>query len=120
MPLIFLGNDFKTSTTKCSIMLKYGAKYIFWFLVMVAIFTAIVMLLWNWLVPDLFGGRMINYWQAMGLLALTRILTGLGKAGTDHWKHKMNHGWNSLPAVEKERLRQKFKDRWCNNESEES
>ncbi len=32
--------------------------------------------LWNWLTPELFGWRTITLWQALGLLALCRILFG--------------------------------------------
>ena len=35
-----------------------------------------VMLLWNWLLPLLFGWHLITFWQALGLLALCRILFG--------------------------------------------
>ena len=35
-----------------------------------------VKLLWNWLVPEIFGWRAISFWQAVGLLALCRILFG--------------------------------------------
>jgi len=101
-------------------MWKYGAKYVFWFLVMMAIFTAAVMLLWNWLIPNLFGGKMINYWQALGLLVLVRVLTGLGKSGSQHFRYKFRHGWHTMPEDEKERLRQKFKDRWCNQNDDSS
>ncbi len=41
-----------------------------------AIGGMIVMLLWNWLAPELFGLRTITFWQAFGLLALCRILFG--------------------------------------------
>jgi hypothetical protein len=34
----------------------------------------IVMLLWNWLMPDIFGLKRLNYWQAWGLLILCTIL----------------------------------------------
>ncbi len=37
-----------------------------------------VMQLWNWLMPALFGLREITFWQAIGLLALCRILFGGG------------------------------------------
>ena len=40
----------------------------------VAFFGWIVMLLWNWVVPDLFGLKQINYWKAWGLLALCTVL----------------------------------------------
>ena len=36
----------------------------------------IVMRLWNWLLPTLFGWRQITFWQAVGILALCRILFG--------------------------------------------
>ena len=36
-----------------------------------AVFAALpVMLLWNWLTPELFGFKEINFWQAFGLLVL--------------------------------------------------
>lgn len=36
----------------------------------------VVRALWNWLLPPLFGWHTITFWQALGLLALTRILFG--------------------------------------------
>jgi hypothetical protein len=36
----------------------------------------IVTMLWNALLPDLFGVPRIGFWQALGLLALCRILFG--------------------------------------------
>lgn len=33
-----------------------------------------VMLLWNWLMPELFGLPEIRYWQAVGLLLLSHLL----------------------------------------------
>ena len=36
----------------------------------------VVMHLWNWLLPALFGWRLITFWQAVGLLVLCRILFG--------------------------------------------
>jgi hypothetical protein len=49
-------------------------------LVAIAGFSAITMLLWNWLIPCIFGLAAINFWQALGLLVLARILFGsIGK-----------------------------------------
>lgn len=42
----------------------------------VAVFGLIVTLLWNSLIPPLFGLREITFWQAVGLLLLVRILVG--------------------------------------------
>jgi MFS family permease len=48
----------------------------------------VVQWLWNWLVPDIFGLRQLTFWQALGLLALCRILFGnFGRGG-----HHRNHG----------------------------
>ena len=35
-----------------------------------------VKLLWNWLMPQIFDLRPVTFWQAIGLLALCRILFG--------------------------------------------
>ena len=40
------------------------------------VFGEVVMHLWNWLLPTLFGWRQISFWQALGLLVLCRILFG--------------------------------------------
>ena len=45
-------------------------------LLFIAIGSEIVQQLWNWLLPPLFGWRQITFWQALGILALCRILFG--------------------------------------------
>lgn len=66
------------------------------FIVAIAIMSAIVMLIWNLLIPDLFHGPEVNYWQAVGLLVLTRLLVGIrgrhGHWGPWSWKHR-RRGW---------------------------
>ncbi len=49
----------------------------------------VVMHLWNWLLPPLFGWRALTFWQALGLLALCRILFG-GLGGHGPRQHR---GW---------------------------
>ncbi|MFA5909359.1 MAG: hypothetical protein WC815_11315 [Vicinamibacterales bacterium] len=44
------------------------------------------MWLWNWLVPGLFGLRQLGFWEALGLLALCRILFGGFGRGGGNWK----------------------------------
>jgi hypothetical protein len=47
------------------------------------LFGWIVMLLWNWLMPDIFGLKTLTYWKAWGLLALSCILFGrIGGGGS--------------------------------------
>lgn len=38
------------------------------------ILSALIMLLWNALLPELFGLNCIGYWQSMGLLVLVNLL----------------------------------------------
>ncbi|MDR1552329.1 MAG: hypothetical protein LBS69_02545 [Prevotellaceae bacterium] len=49
----------------------------------IAVFVTFTMLLWNWLMPSIFGLKTITFWQALGLLAFVRILIG-GMIGK-HW-----------------------------------
>ncbi|MCL2833083.1 MAG: hypothetical protein FWD78_07930 [Treponema sp.] len=53
-------------------------------LVMIAVFGAAVMLLWNALMPGLLNLPALNYWQAAGILLLTRILFGGLGGGLTH------------------------------------
>ena len=41
---------------------------------LLAFFGWVVMALWNWLVPEIFGLKRLGYWQAGGLLVLCWIL----------------------------------------------
>jgi hypothetical protein len=41
---------------------------------LLALLGFVVMLLWNWVVPDIFGLKRLDYWHAWGLLALCWIL----------------------------------------------
>ena len=49
-------------------------------IIMAAVFSlivgALVMILWNWLMPGLFGLGIITYWQAFGLALLAKLLFG--------------------------------------------
>lgn len=71
------------------------------FVVGVFLFGYITMLLWNELIPSLFHGPLITYWQSVGLLVLCRLLFrpfGGPHGGHKHrkeWKqrHGGRHGW---------------------------
>jgi hypothetical protein len=43
-------------------------------IVLIALFGLVVMLLWNWLMPEIFGLPKLDYWKAWGLLVLSWIL----------------------------------------------
>jgi hypothetical protein len=46
------------------------------FLALIALGGFVVQWLWNWLLPSLFDVRRVTFWEALGLLALCRILFG--------------------------------------------
>ena len=73
----------------------------------------LVMHLWNWLLPSLFGWKLITFWQAIGLLALCRILFGgLGLRGGHHSRHKMWHRCEHMTPEEREKLRHGLHEKW--------
>jgi len=67
-------------------------------LIVVLGFSAVVLLLWNLLIPDIFGLNIINFWQAAGLFILSRILFSSLWGGGRHPHHRMHgfHGDNPM------------------------
>ncbi|MBN1624368.1 MAG: hypothetical protein JXN10_05290 [Clostridia bacterium] len=45
---------------------------------MAFLFGWVIMLLWNWLMPEIFGLGTINYWQGFGIFFLAKIIFGFG------------------------------------------
>ena len=74
----------------------------------------VVMLLWNWLAPELFGFRQITFWQALGLLALCRILFGGFRLGDSSprstSRHRLRERLGHMTAEERERFSQRLHD----------
>jgi len=70
--------------------------------------------LWNWLLPPLFGWRQITFWQAIGLLALCRILFGgwgcHGSPRSD-FRRRMADRQEQMTPEERERFRQGMRAR---------
>ncbi len=56
-----------------------------------ALMAFVNMLLWNWLVPDLFSGPEISFLQSLGLLALIKLLTGFSGIGGKKWGSSGHH-----------------------------
>lgn len=83
-------------------------------LLFIAIGGEVVQQLWNWLLPPLFGWRQITFWQALGLLALCRILFGgFGGHGVhrSRFRHRMAERWAHMTPEERERFRQRMRER---------
>ncbi len=81
----------------------------------VALFGFIVMGLWNWLMPPLFGLKTIGYWQALGLFILAKIFfggfRGAGPAG--YSRRRMRERWEHMTPEEREKCRERFFGRWA-------
>jgi hypothetical protein len=75
----------------------------------------LVMGLWNWLMPALFGLKLITYWQAVGLLILSKILFGgfrrTGWRGRDRLP-SMRGRWRQRTPEEREQFRQNLRACW--------
>ena len=75
----------------------------------------LVLQLWNWLLPPLFGWSQITFWQALGMLLLCRILFG-GRgwrgSGRSNFRRRMSERWERMTPEERERLRQSWRGRW--------
>jgi hypothetical protein len=80
-------------------------------LVFIAIGGQIVMYLWNWVLPALFRWPQITFWQALGLLALCRILFGghgfLGSRRSS-FRRRMAERWEQMTPEEREKARQRW------------
>jgi len=85
------------------------------FALFVAIGGEVVKLLWNWLLPTLFGAPEITFWQALGLLALCRILFGgfrlAGGRSRSRVGRRMAERWERMTPEEREALRQRLRGR---------
>ena len=96
-----------------------GAAFAVLALAFVAVLSVVVMSLWNALVPGLFHGPVLQFWQAAGLLILCRILFGgfrgrggHGWHGRHRWRERMwREHWENMTPEERERLRARFKHR---------
>ncbi len=59
------------------------------------LFGWVVMLLWNWLMPVIFGLPRIGYWQGWGLVLLSHILVKPGYPGGGGSGGKKRDGWKA-------------------------
>ena len=95
-----------------------------WYLIVPAVIAGIILFtflggsavqwLWNWLTPTLFGWKPVTFWQALGLLALCRILFGgFGMNGRGPRMHaRMQARMNVMTADERAAFRAKMRKRF--------
>jgi hypothetical protein len=97
-----------------SVWIRRGLKITFFVVLAMLALSFVLMSLWNWLMPALFGLRMISFWQALGLLVLSKILLGgfRGRPGGGmHWRRRMMERWEQMTPEEREKFRQGMRGR---------
>ena len=85
-----------------------GLKILLFVVLAATVFSFVVMELWNWLMPVIFGLHAISFWQAVGLLVLSKILfSGFrGRPGfAMHWRQRMMERWEQMTPEEREKFR---------------
>ena len=79
-----------------------------------AVMGLVVMSLWNWLAPAVFGARTITFWQALALLILSWLLLGGFRGGLGrhmHWRGRMRERWEQMTPEEREKFRKGMRHR---------
>jgi hypothetical protein len=86
-----------------------GLMFLLFGIVFVAVVSLVVLWLWNYAMPGIFGLPRIGYWQAAALLVLSKILFGhFGRAGR---RRRFVTGWSDLTPEERERFRKAMGNR---------
>jgi hypothetical protein len=91
-----------------------GLKIIAFALVVGTLLSYATMRLWNWLTPALFGWHLITFWQALGVLVLSKILFGGFRGGPGrhmYWRRKMAERWDAMTPEERDKFRQGMRGR---------
>jgi hypothetical protein len=103
----------------------YRGRFIFIPLAVAAFLSLVsfvVMTLWNYLIPGIFGYSVITFWQAMGLFVLCKLLFGFGRGGhkgcgpcgggrAPWMRWKMQEKMAGMTLEEREAFKQKMKER---------
>lgn len=85
----------------------HALRFVAGLLLVAAVASGAVMVLWNALLPAVLDVAKISYWQVLGLLVLARLLFGRwhGPAGHMAWRRHMMERWQQMTPEERERMR---------------
>jgi len=87
------------------------------------LFGLVVMQLWNSILPAVLGVSTITFWQAIGILVLSKILFGGFKGGHGHPKfnhgHDWHHKWMHMSTEEREKMKAEWKQKCESQEKQE-
>ncbi len=96
---------------------RRGIKTALFVALMFTVFGLIVMGLWNLILAEVLHVSTITFWQALGILALSKILFGFGGAnwGRHKWRNdggeKRREMWEKFQKMTPEE-RKAFKENW--------
>lgn len=84
-----------------------------------ALYALSIQLLWNWLLPPLFRLPIITFWQACGLMLLSKFLFGgfygFFKTKNDHsrhiWKSNYKERMEQMSMEEREQFKKEFRSK---------
>jgi hypothetical protein len=79
----------------------------------IAVGGEVVTQLWNWLMPGLFGWHAISFWQALGLLVLSRIFFGGFRGRSGFGGRGMMGRWEKMTPEQREQFRQGMRGGRC-------
>lgn len=89
----------------------YFGRFVVLGLAGLILFTFVIMWLWNWLVPELFNGPLLTYWQTLGILILSKILfSGVGKGHHPRYPAYPGHP-HDYPHKFRDKWRKKFEEK---------
>ena len=74
--------------------------------------STVVMLLWNAILPDIIGVKQVDYWQAFGLLILSKILFGGLGSGNRFQSRRKKMSMRKKMANMSEEERMRFREEW--------
>jgi Ca2+/H+ antiporter, TMEM165/GDT1 family len=80
----------------------------------VLVFGFVVMKLWNGILPDVLHVSPISFWQALGILVLSKILFGGFRGGGGYkqrWKMKMEEKWQQMTPEERQHWKEEMRNR---------
>ena len=101
--------------------IRRGLRFLGFAILFVGLAGLAVMTLWNALLPAILGVSAITFWQALGLLVLSRILFGgygrggWGRGGNgpgrSEWKEKMTERWQRMTPEQREQMKQQWRNK---------
>jgi len=96
--------------------IKKGLMILFFGAIAVTLFGFIVMGLWNGILVQVVSVKVITFWQALGILLLSKILFGgfHGRGrwrGSQAWKEKMKQRYDNMTPEEREKFKAEWKNR---------